>query len=183
VSGSGRDDSIYVHGRAAHDDTIRLADPDPEWPAVFAQEAARVRAVLGDRVLRLEHAGSTSVPGLSAKPIIDMVLVVADSADEAAYVPALEAAGYDLRVREPAWFEHRLLKGPGADINLHVFSKGCVEVDRMLAFRDHLRRDDGDRQRYEDTKRALAAKRWRFVQDYADAKSDVVADIMRRAGC
>jgi GrpB-like predicted nucleotidyltransferase (UPF0157 family) len=183
VSGSERDDSIYVHGPAAHDDTITVADPDPGWPAVFDQEAARVRAVLGDRVLRLEHAGSTSVPGLSAKPIIDMVLVVTDSADEAAYVPAMEDAGYDLRVREPAWFEHRLLKGPGADINLHVFSEGCIEVDRMLAFRDHLRRDAGDRQRYEDTKRALAAQRWRYVQDYADAKSDVVAEIMRRAGC
>jgi len=183
VSGSERDDSIYIHGPTAHDDTITLADPDPEWPAVFDREAERVRAVLGDRVLQLEHAGSTSVPGLSAKPIIDMVLVVAESADEDTYVPAMEAAGYDLRVREPAWFEHRLFKGPGADINLHVFSDGCVEVDRMLAFRDHLRRDDGDRQRYEDTKRALAAQRWRYVQDYADAKSDVVADIMRRAGC
>ena len=91
------------------------------------------------RVLRLEHVGSTSIPGLAAKPIIDIVLVVADSADEAAYVPALEAAGYVLRIREPGWFEHRVLNGPDTKVNLHVFSDGCPEIGRMLAFRDRLR--------------------------------------------
>ena len=68
---------------------------------------------LGDRVRLLEHAGSTSVPGLAAKPIIDMVLAVADSADEAAYVPSMEAAGYVLRIREPDWHQHRLFQRPG----------------------------------------------------------------------
>ncbi len=104
---------------------IQIVDYDPEWPRLFAREAERIRAVLGERVLSIEHAGSTSVPGLAAKPIIDMVLVVANSADEPSYVPALEAAGYVLLIREPDWFEHRVLKGPDTDINLHVFSPGC----------------------------------------------------------
>ena len=121
------------------------------------------------------------MPGLAAKPIIDIVLTVADSDDEAAYVPALETAGFVLRIREPDWFGHRLLKGPDTDTNVHVFSAGCPEVRRMLAFRDHLRLDDADRELYERTKRKLAARRWRYVQHYANAKSEVVAEIMIRA--
>jgi GrpB-like predicted nucleotidyltransferase (UPF0157 family) len=160
---------------------VILAEYDPQWPRLFEREADRVRAALGDRVLLVEHVGSTAVPGLAAKPIIDIVLVVADSADESAYVPALEAAGYVLRIREPDWFEHRLFKGPDTNVNLHVFSRGCVEVDRMLAFRDHLRTNADDRRRYEDAKRELAARRWKYVQQYADAKTAVVADIMTRA--
>ena len=88
--------------------------------------------------------------GSSAKPIIDIVLAVSDSADERAYVPPMEAAGYVLRIREPDWFEHRLFKGPDTNINLHVFSEGCPEIDRMLAFRDRLRTHDDERIRYED---------------------------------
>src|SRR6266545_867961 len=109
---------------------IVLVDYDAAWPALFEREAERVRAVLGDRVLRIEHAGSTSVPGLCAKPIVDIVLVVADAADEPAYVPRLEAAGYVLRIREPDWFEHRLFKGPDTNVNLHVLPRGREERSR-----------------------------------------------------
>src|SRR5829696_72460 len=91
---------------------IELRDYDPSWPQLYAREAARIRSALGERMVRLEHAGSTSVPGLAAKPIIDIVLEVPDAAEEAAYLPALQAAGYGLRLREPDWFQHRLLKGP-----------------------------------------------------------------------
>ncbi len=164
-----------------HDATIDLADHDPAWPATFEREAARIREVLGDRAVVLEHSGSTSVPGLAAKPIIDITLGVPDSADEDAYVPAMEAAGYVLRIREPDWFEHRLFKGPDVNINLHVFTAGSPEIDRMLAFRDHLRSDESDRRLYEQTKRQLATQTWKYVQDYADAKSTVVAEIMSRA--
>ena len=96
-------------------------------------------------------------------------------------MPAMEAAGYVLRIREPDWFEHRLFKGPDIDINLHVFTAGSPEIDRMLAFRDHLRADEADRMLYERAKRQLATRTWAYVQDYADAKSAVVADIMTRA--
>ena len=129
----------------------------------------------------LEHAGSTSVPGLPAKPLIDLVLAVASSADEESYLPALEAIGYVLRVREPEWHEHRTLKHLDPEVNLHVFSLGSDEIDRMLAFRDHLRDDPRDRDLYAATKAELAARTWAHVQDYADAKSEVVADVMSRA--
>src|SRR5512135_808704 len=99
-------------GAAAGDASVRLVDYDPGWPQDFAQEAARVRAVLGARALAVEHVGSTAVPGLSAKPITDMLVVVADSADEDSYVPPLQAAGYPLRIREPGWHQHRLFNGP-----------------------------------------------------------------------
>jgi GrpB-like predicted nucleotidyltransferase (UPF0157 family) len=178
------DDEIAAHRVGSvvpHNAPITLIDYDPGWPALFAREATRIRAILGSRALLVEHAGSTSVPGLAAKPIIDIVLAVPDSADEQAYVPPLEAAGYVLRVREPDWFEHRMLKGPDTDINLHVFSAGASEIDRMLLFRDWLRENDGDRDAYLRVKRDLARHEWRHVQHYADAKSAVVAEIMAHA--
>jgi GrpB-like predicted nucleotidyltransferase (UPF0157 family) len=160
---------------------IQLVEYDPAWPELFRREAARIRGALGSRALLVEHAGSTSVPGLAAKPIIDIVLAVPDSADEGAYVPAMEAAGYVLRIREPDWFEHRLFKGPDTNVNIHVFTAGSPEIDRMLAFRDHLRTNDEDRALYERAKRRLAAQHWEFVQNYADAKTEVVEEIIARA--
>lgn len=160
---------------------IQIIDYDPHWPELFAREADRMRAVLGSRALRIEHAGSTSVPGLAAKPIVDVVLVVADSADEDAYAPALEAAGYVLRIREPNWYEHRMFKGPDTDINLHVFSYGCAEIERMVIFRDWLRGNAADRHLYAAAKRRLAEKGWNCVQDYADAKTGVIEEIVARA--
>lgn len=161
---------------------IQIVDYDPEWPRLFQREAERIRAVLGSRALLIEHTGSTSVPGLPAKPIIDIVLVVANSADEDAYVPLLEGAGYLLRIREPNWNEHRMFKGPDTEIHLHVFSAGCPEIIRMLRFRDWLRNNPGDRDLYAETKLALAQKDWKYGQNYADAKTSVIQEIMDRAG-
>jgi GrpB-like predicted nucleotidyltransferase (UPF0157 family) len=160
---------------------IQIVDYDPQWPQLYEREAARVRSVLGDRVLLLEHVGSTSVPGLAAKPRIDMLLVVANTADEPFYVPSLEAAGYVLTIREPDWYEHRVFKGPDTDINLHVFSSGCTEIDRMLLFRNWLRNNESDRLLYERTKRELARNNWKYTQNYADAKTAVVQEILARA--
>jgi GrpB-like predicted nucleotidyltransferase (UPF0157 family) len=164
-----------------HNAPIVLLEYDPEWPRLFDREAERIRAVLGEKALRVEHVGSTSVPGLIAKPIIDVLLVVPDSADEASYVPVMEAAGYVLRIREPDWFDHRLFKGPDTNINLHVFGVGASEIDRMLLFRDRLRAGDADREHYARTKRELSQRTWRHVQHYADAKTQVVQEIMGRA--
>jgi GrpB-like predicted nucleotidyltransferase (UPF0157 family) len=160
---------------------IRIVDYDPQWPELFRREGERIKAVLGRRVLRIEHTGSTSVPGLAAKPIIDMLLVVADSANEEGYLPDLERGGYVLRIREPNWFEHRMLNGPDTDINLHVLSSGCPEIDRILIFRDWLRSNAADRDLYARTKLALAQKEWKYVQNYADAKSAIVEQILGRA--
>ena len=159
---------------------IVIAEYDPEWPNWFGQAAERIRTALGDKVLQLDHVGSTSVPGLPAKPLIDINLVVADTTDEDAYVPPLEALGYELRVREPDWFQHRMLRGFDPPVNLHVFPPGCEEVPRMLAFRDHLRTNEADRELYARAKRELAAKEWKYVQNYADAKTAVVQEILSR---
>jgi GrpB-like predicted nucleotidyltransferase (UPF0157 family) len=164
-----------------HNAPVVLAEYDPRWPVLFAREEARIRAALGSTAVLIEHAGSTSVPGLAAKPIIDIVLAVPDSAAEPGYVPAMEAAGYVLRIREPDWFEHRLFKGPDTDINLHAFTAGCPEIDRMLLFRDWLRANGADRAAYLRVKRDLAQRTWRHVQHYADAKSAIVAEIVARA--
>ena len=163
---------------------IILVEYDPRWPTLFAREEPRIRRTLGDRVVRLEHTGSTSVPGLAAKPIIDITMTVTDVTDEPAYVPDLETACYRLVIREqePDWYDHRVFKGPDTDVNLHVFSAGCVELDRMVGFRDWLRTHDDDRELYEATKRELVRRAWRYVQNYADAKSEVVEAIAARAG-
>ena len=170
----------YLQPPTPGDDVV-VVDYDDEWPLEYGRQESRILGALGDAALEVHHAGSTSVPGLAAKPVIDVVLVVADPADEAAYVPALESAGYLFHLRERDWHQHRLLREQAPRVNLHVFGPGCEEVRRMLAFRDHLRHDDGDRALYESTKRELAARRWDRVQDYADAKSEVVADLMGRA--
>ena len=173
--------AAHVGVMRAHNAPIELIDYSAGWPALFLREANRVRATLGDRVLMLEHVGSTSIPGLAAKPIIDMILVVADSADESAYVPAMESAGYVLHIREPEWHQHRLFRSHDTDINLHVYSFGCPEIDKMLMFRDWLRSNDADRELYERTKRELAKQTWKYVQNYADAKTTVVEEIIARA--
>jgi GrpB-like predicted nucleotidyltransferase (UPF0157 family) len=160
---------------------IVFAEYNPEWPNWFEQAAAQIRAALGDAALEIHHVGSTSVPGLMAKPLIDINLVIADTTDEDAYLPKLEAAGYVLRVREPDWFEHRMLRGFEPPVNLHVFPAECPEVEQMLLFRDWLRTNDADRELYARTKRELGAQEWKYVQNYADAKTDVVQEIIGRA--
>ncbi|HEY3141963.1 MAG TPA: GrpB family protein [Acidimicrobiales bacterium] len=160
---------------------IQVVDYDPGWPGLFVREAERIRAVLGERVMRLEHVGSTSVPGLAAKPIIDIVLVVPDSGDEPAYLPDLGAAGYLLVIREPDWWQHRVLKGPDTNVNLHVYSPDCPEIERYLIFLDRLRSDPVDREHYQRVKRELAQRDWTYVQQYADAKTEVVEEIVLRA--
>ncbi len=172
----------FVGTRQPHNATVELADYDPAWPALFEREATRIRGALADRVIALEHVGSTSIPGMAAKPRIDILLAVPDSSDEATYVPALEGVGYVLTIREPEWHQHRVFKGPDTDINLHVFSPGSGEIARMIGLRDWLRTHPDDHALYLRRKRELAARTWRWVQDYADEKSSVVAEITARAG-
>ena len=167
--------------------SIVVDEYDPRWPAWFEQDRQVITEALGERVLLLEHVGSTSVPGLAAKPIIDILLVVPDSGDEPGYLPALEAAGYVLRIREPDWHEHRALAkrvedGDHHGVNLHVHSPGSPEIERMTVFRTWLREHDDDRDRYAAHKRGLATRRWKFVQNYADAKTEVISEIRVRAG-
>ncbi|HEY1975738.1 MAG TPA: GrpB family protein [Candidatus Baltobacteraceae bacterium] len=172
--------SVTIGELHQHNAPILLADYDPAWPQHFEAQARSIRAALGDAALTIEHVGSTSVPGLAAKPSIDVMLVVRDSSDEAAYVSPLEAAGYILRIREPEWHEHRLFKDHADSIKVHVFSQGCSEIERMLAFRDRLRGNPADRIAYENHKRELAAREWQYVQHYADAKSEFIEKLLAR---
>jgi GrpB-like predicted nucleotidyltransferase (UPF0157 family) len=170
-----------IGGARPHDKPVQLAEYDPEWRDLFTREATRIMQILGDTAKSIEHVGSTSVPGLAAKPIIDILMEVVDSRDELSYVTPLESNGYELRIREPDWWEHRVLKGPDTDVNLHVFTAGCPEVNRMLRFRDHLRANPADRKLYEDRKRELASRQWAYIQNYADAKTDIIEDIFARS--
>lgn len=178
--------AVYVGAPPAQNVPIVLVEYNPAWPGWFAEEETRIRGAIGDRVLRIEHVGSTSVPGIAAKPIIDILLVVADTTDEASYLPALEEAGYLLRIREPDWHEHRLLVrrrelGHGWDVNLHVHPSDSTEIERNVVFRDWLRTHPGDRELYESNKRELAGRPWKYVQNYADAKTAVIEGILARA--
>ncbi|WP_410618963.1 GrpB family protein [Amycolatopsis sp. cmx-8-4] len=163
------------------DSTVTLVDYDPEWPKAFEREAERIRGVLGEQVLALEHVGSTSVPGLCAKPCVDIYLEVPDSDDESAYVPALEGVGYRLVIREPDWEKHRCFKGPDTNINLHTYSPGNGQAARYRLFRDRLRSHPEERELYAAKKRELAAREWKYIQNYADAKTEVVEEILARA--
>lgn len=160
---------------------VTIVDYDPVWPERFERRAAELREILGKRARLIEHIGSTSVPRLAAKPIIDIVVGIDDPDDEPAYLPALEAAGYEVRVREPG---HRCLRTgePGEPVNLHCYRPDDVETRRYLAFRDRLRASDADRDRYAAVKRELAKREWRDINYYAEAKRPVIFEILERAG-
>ena len=161
--------------------TIEIRDYDPLWPQTFHKHEEIIAEALGDAALRIEHMGSTAVPGLAAKPIVDILLVVDNSANEVSYLPQLEAAGYVLRIREPAFYEHRMFTTPEQGVHLHVYSVGASEIERVLRFRDRLRGNSDDRQLYEDTKRRLAMQSWKDMDAYADAKSEIVERILEAA--
>ena len=169
-------DRVLIGGREPAE--ISVVDYDERWPVRFREIAERVRRALGRDALAVEHIGSTSVPGLAAKPIVDVLLTVADVGDEAAYVPALESAGFLLRVREPA---HRMVRTPARDVHVHVYEPDRPEVRDYLDLRDWLRVDAEDRELYAATKRTLARRPWNDMNDYADAKTDVISDILARA--
>jgi len=160
---------------------VEVVRPDPAWTVRFDTVSERVRAALGERVLGLEHVGSTSVPGLWAKPVIDVDLIVASSADEDTWLPDLEAAGFVLRVREPGWEEHRLVRGEDPTSNVHVWSVGAKEPRKHAMFRDWLRTHDDDRALYADAKRAAAARGFTDVMQYNNEKAWVIYDIYEKA--
>jgi GrpB-like predicted nucleotidyltransferase (UPF0157 family) len=160
---------------------IVIADYDPLWPEKFQSHAGAIARALGATALRIEHIGSTSVPGLAAKPIVDILVVVADSADEDSYLPRMEAAGYELRVREPDFHEHRMFRTPAHDVHVHVYSPDSPEIERYLTFRDRLRKDPEARRLYEAVKRELAARSWPDMNAYAEAKTETIEGIIAAA--
>lgn len=149
-----------------------ISDPDPSWLHAFVRPADRIRAVLGVRAREVEHVGSTSVPGLAARPIIDILVSVEDVTAEADYLEPLLSAGYQLRVREPG---HRILRTPASHVHVHIHESGDPAAVDHLLLRDHLRRDHAYRERYERTKRELVHLDWADMNAYADAKTAVIA--------
>jgi GrpB-like predicted nucleotidyltransferase (UPF0157 family) len=158
---------------------VEIAPYNQDWPTRFAALADDIRAALGAVALDLEHVGSTSVPGLAAKDVIDIDLTVADPADEDRYVPPLEGLGYTLVIREPSFHQHRCLTLPTPKVNLHVFGPDCPETIRHLMFRDWLRSHPDDRDRYEQAKHQ-AVPGGGHVMDYNRRKQDVLRDIYDR---
>jgi GrpB-like predicted nucleotidyltransferase (UPF0157 family) len=152
------DADAWVDGYTATPYHIAVVEYDDRWPRDFEHVAAAVRSALGDRALEIHHVGSTSVPGLRAKPVIDVDLVVADPADEPSYIPDLTTAGFVHRIREPWWHEHRLLYLAEPASHVHVFGPDCSEVIRHRMFRDWLRENADDLERYAEAKRAAAVE-------------------------
>ncbi|WP_432544681.1 GrpB family protein [Kineococcus sp. SYSU DK002] len=157
---------------------VGLHEHDERWAQVFREHRRRILEALAGLDVDVEHIGSTSVPGLAAKPVVDVVVVVPDLTAEEDHVDALLAAGYELRVREPG---HRLVRTPARDVHVHLYGRGDPAVDDYLLLRDHLRTDAADRALYEDVKRSLISRRWEDSNDYADAKGEVIAQIKSRA--
>jgi GrpB-like predicted nucleotidyltransferase (UPF0157 family) len=157
---------------------VALHDHDPGWAVAYRQHAERILRALAGSDVDVEHIGSTSVPGLAAKPIVDIVVAVDDVAAEEDHVEPLLAAGYELRVREPG---HRLVRTPARDVHVHLYGRGDPAIGEYLLLRDHLRADAADRALYERTKRELMHRRWDDSNDYADAKTAVIEAIKERA--
>jgi GrpB-like predicted nucleotidyltransferase (UPF0157 family) len=163
---------------------VEVSDPDPAWPGWYDDLAGRIRAALGWRALQLEHVGSTAVPGLPAKPIIDIDLTVADPDREQRYVPALEGIGFTLVIREPWWYGHRVLRSDGPRCNLHVFGPDSPESVRHRIFRDWLRGNPDERERYATAKLQAASEAnaaGEHVMQYNARKQQVVREIYFRA--
>lgn len=169
-------DRVLIGGQEQR--RVVIVDYDPGWPVRYESKGERVRLALGAAALRIEHIGSTAVPGLAAKPVIDLLVTVDDPEDDAALVPAMESAGYFLRVREAG---HRMFRTSGRDVHIHVWAGSDPEVERYLRFRDQLRQSTEDRLAYEHLKRKLAKRGWADMNDYADAKTELIASILNKA--
>jgi GrpB-like predicted nucleotidyltransferase (UPF0157 family) len=163
---------------------VEVTGPDPGWPQQYRDLATRIREALGWRALQLEHVGSTSVPGLAAKPIIDIDLTVADPGREQDYLPALERIGFRLVIREPWWYGHRVLRSDEPRCNLHVFGFDSPELVKHRIFRDWLRGNPGERDLYAAVKRQAAAEanaHGEHEMQYNARKQQVIREIYHRA--
>lgn len=169
-------DSVLIGGREERE--LILADYDQAWADRFAIERVRILGALGGTAKRVEHVGSTAVPGLAAKPIVDILVAVDDPDEEDGYLRSLEQAGYVLRVREPG---HRMFRTPERDVHVHVWKAGSEDERRHLVFRDWLRQNPDDRVLYETVKRRFIGEKLTDMNYYARAKGPIIEDIMRRA--
>ncbi|KAK2040764.1 UPF0157-domain-containing protein [Colletotrichum somersetense] len=164
---------------------LSIEPPNPEWPAQFEKLKSLIDAALGPVALSVNHVGSTSVPKLPAKAVIDIDLAVADPTDEDAYAPALERVGFQFLVREPEWHEHRFFAMyEPYHCNLHVFKEGTAELVRHIIMKEWLIANDDDRELYARTKMEAAEvsnSLGEEVMDYNLRKENVIREILQRA--
>jgi GrpB-like predicted nucleotidyltransferase (UPF0157 family) len=179
--------SISVGQRDTRHSTIELVSSDPAWAERFARLSHDIRSALGSRLVSIEHVGSTAIPGLPAKPIIDIDATVHDPADESGYRDALERLGFVLTIRESEWHQHRMFKLREPRTNLHIYAEGCSLPARDVAFRDLLRNDRQLAVTYSELKRELSSHKWSSSQHYAEGKSELIIDLLNshgfEAGC
>ncbi|QPC80433.1 hypothetical protein HYE68_011185 [Fusarium pseudograminearum] len=165
--------------------TIAIVEPDPSWPHHFDLAKTRIGTALGDTAVSINHVGSTSVPGLPAKRVIDIDLTVQDVNDEASYVQALEDVGFHFLLREPHWHGHRFFCDYGdVPTNLHVWGPDCPEATRHKIFTDWLRNNEEDRKLYEVVKREASEASIAGGEDvmaYNKRKENVIREILQRA--
>lgn len=176
---------------------LDIVDPDPTWPSTYAIFASRIVAALGppsslddgagsgkNHLVSVSHIGSTSVPGLPAKAIIDIDVVVPDINDESAYVSALEAQGFQFMLRE-TWYSHRFFTATEPMVaNIHVFGPACPEAERHRIFREWLLESAEDRDLYAKTKKECSEatqQSGETTQEYTERKAWVVKEILQRA--
>ncbi len=157
---------------------LTLVEYDSNWPFIFDEQLVRIQRALGRQALSIEHIGSTSVPGLAAKPIIDILATVADITAEEDYLNPLLKAGYELRVREPG---HRMVRTPTRDVQVHLLEACHPSVDAYLQLRSWLRNEPADRELYARTKRELLTHDWTDMNAYAAAKTEVIEGMLSRA--
>ena len=157
---------------------IKVIPYSPDWPKRFEKEKQKIQAALGRYVEYIDHIGSTAVPGLSAKPIIDIQVSVADPDDESKLLLQMQKQGYVLRVREKG---RRMFRTPELDVHIHVCKVSSDWERRHLLFRDWLRHDSADRKAYQKLKERLAKEDWRTMNHYAGAKSDLIREITSHA--
>lgn len=168
---------FQLHG-SPRGDPIEVVPYDPEWPARFRRWRERLAVALGAAAVRIDHIGSTAVPGLAAKPVVDVQVSVADVEDEAAFRPAIESAGVALRSREPG---HRYFRpGPGSprEVQVHVWQAGGEFERAHLLFRDYLRSHPAVRDAYASLKRGLAEEYRHDRVGYNEAKTGFILDAL-----
>ncbi|MCJ1384593.1 hypothetical protein MMC17_007711 [Xylographa soralifera] len=167
--------------------SITILEPNPEWPQRFEEAKARIQNALGTLIVDIAHTGSTSVPGLPAKDIIDVDLTLKDATDEASYVKPLEEAGFRFLFREPQWHQHRFFveSWPKAyHVNVHVWGPDSPEAAKHRIFRDWLRKTPADLELYAKAKREAAeqtAVAGDSVMEYNQRKEKTIQEILGRA--
>lgn len=164
--------------------SVEVVPHDPRWRQAFQAEAKRVAAALGENAVAIHHVGSTAIPGIYAKPVIDLLVEVRDVTEADGRSPAMESLGYQVMgefgIPGRRYFRKDDQEGTRTH-HIHAFQAGSGEVERHLAFRDYLIAHPEDAQRYSELKRKLASEHPQSMDAYMDGKDGFIKEMERRA--